>query len=161
MTVSEVECVFWAVDWDWSGPRTNPYVKFLLVLCVCWWCGQTGGGALERVQIFILGTKKLIFLALSGRESSLVQTFCESWVHLDITHPSIHMTRSFVIQGCPTLNRALTHGLVSMMNNVLEGSEFASCMAWMSASSSLLFLVDRSTRGWLLRVMAACVTGCS
>ena len=44
-------------------------------------------------------------LALSGRESSLVQTFCESCVHLDITHPSVHMTRRFVIQGCPTLTK--------------------------------------------------------
>ena len=43
------------------------------------------------------------FLALSGRESSLVQTFCESCLHLDITHPSVHMTRRVVIQGCPTL----------------------------------------------------------
>ena len=60
-----------------------------------------------------------------------------------------------------TLKRALTHGLASMMNNILEGSEFASRMAWMSASSSRLFFVDRPTRGWLLRVMAACVTGCS
>ena len=45
------------------------------------------------------------FLALSGRESSLVQTFCESCVHFDITHPSVHMTQRFVIQGCPTLTR--------------------------------------------------------
>ena len=44
------------------------------------------------------------FLALSGRESSLVQTFCEFCVQLDITHPSVHMTRRFVIQGCPTLS---------------------------------------------------------
>ena len=43
------------------------------------------------------------FLALSGRESSLVQTLCESCVHLDITHRSVHMTRRFVFQGCPTL----------------------------------------------------------
>ena len=42
-------------------------------------------------------------MALSGRESSLVQTFCESCEQLDITHPSIHMTRRFVIQGCPIL----------------------------------------------------------
>ena len=40
-------------------------------------------------------------MALSGRESSLVQTFCESCVHLDTTHPSVHMTQRFVIQGCP------------------------------------------------------------
>ena len=51
MTVFEVKCMFWPADWNWSGPRTNPYVKFLFVLCVCWWCGQTGDGALERVQI--------------------------------------------------------------------------------------------------------------
>ena len=44
------------------------------------------------------------FLALSGRESSLVQTFCESCEQLDITHPSVHMTRRFVIQGCPILS---------------------------------------------------------
>ena len=45
--------------------------------------GQTGSGTLERVQIFILAEgqkQKLEFLALSGRESSLVQTFCESCV---------------------------------------------------------------------------------
>ena len=43
-------------------------------------------------------------MALSGRESSLVQTFfCEFCVQLDITHPSVHMIRRFVIQGCPTL----------------------------------------------------------
>ena len=45
---------------------------------------------------------KLSFLALSGRGSSLVQTFCEFCVQLDINHPSVHMTRRFVIQGCPT-----------------------------------------------------------
>ena len=47
-------------------------------------------------------TKKWVFLALSGRESSLVQTFCQSCVHLDITHSSVHMTQRFVIQGHPT-----------------------------------------------------------
>ena len=58
-------------------------------------------GVLERVQIFILDEElKIEFFALSGRESSLVQTSCEK---LDITHPSVHMTRRFVIQGCPTL----------------------------------------------------------
>ena len=50
------------------------------------------------------------FLALSGRESSLVQTFCESCEQLDITHSSIHMTRRFVIQGCPIyLNTVTAH----------------------------------------------------
>ena len=46
------------------------------------------------------------FLALSARESSLVQTFCESCVRLDITHQSVHMARRFVIQGCPTLKES-------------------------------------------------------
>ena len=37
------------------------------------------------MQIFILAEGlKIEFLALSGRESSLVHTFCESCVHLDI-----------------------------------------------------------------------------
>ena len=43
-------------------------------------------------------------MSFSARESSLVQTFCESCVRLDITHQSVHMARRFVIQGCPTLN---------------------------------------------------------
>ena len=65
---------------------------------------QTGGEALERVQIFILVEGlKIEFLALSGRESSLVQTFCKSCEQLNITHSSVHMTWRFVIQGCPTL----------------------------------------------------------
>ena len=38
-------------------------------------------------------------MALSGRESSLVQIFCESCEQLDIIHPSVHMTWRFVIQG--------------------------------------------------------------
>ena len=78
-----------------------------------WWCGQTGSGSLERVQTFILVEGLKIVgggrgLALSGTESSLVQTFCESCVHLDITYLAIHMTRGLVIQGCPTLNKLLT-----------------------------------------------------
>ena len=57
------------------------------------------------MQICILaeGLKiEFFFGIIRYRESSLVQTFCESRVHLDITHPSVHMTREFVIQGCPT-----------------------------------------------------------
>ena len=49
------------------------------------------------------------FLALSGRESSLALTFCESCAHLDITHPSIHMTQRFVIQGCQVQGFLLPH----------------------------------------------------
>ena len=64
------------------------------------------GGALETVQIFILAEGLKKFLALSARKSSLVQTFCESCVRLDITHQSVHMARRFVIQGCPTLSKS-------------------------------------------------------
>ena len=60
---------------------------------------------MERVQIFE-GLKIEPY-----RESSLVQTFCESCVHFDFTHSSIHMNWRFVIQGCPTLNR---------QNNVIQ-----------------------------------------
>ena len=35
ITVFEVKSVFLLVDWNWSSPRTNPYVKFVLDLCVC------------------------------------------------------------------------------------------------------------------------------
>ena len=60
---------------------------------MCRLCGQTGGGV-EPWPIFILAEGlKIEFLALSGRENRLVQTFRESCVHLDITHPSVHMTR--------------------------------------------------------------------
>ena len=46
------------------------------------------------MQILILAEGlKIVFFGISGRESSLVQTFCESCVHLDITHPSVHMTQ--------------------------------------------------------------------
>ena len=53
---------------------------------------------------FLAEGLKIEFFGISGRESSLVQTFCESCKQLDITHPSIHMTQRFVIQGCPTLS---------------------------------------------------------
>ena len=52
VAVFEVKCVFWPVDWNWNGPSTNPYIKFSLVLCVHWWCGQTGGGALESANVY-------------------------------------------------------------------------------------------------------------
>ena len=61
------------------------------VLCVRWQSGQTVGGALERVQIFILAErlKFQFFLALSGRESSLVQSFCQfcEYFYLEIRDP--------------------------------------------------------------------------
>ena len=62
------------------------------------------------MQFFILAEgQKIEFLALSGRESSLVQTFCESCAHLDITHPSVYITQRFVIQSCPTLTGGFLH----------------------------------------------------
>ena len=52
------------------------------------------GWSLGEGTIFILAEGvKIDFLVLLGRESSLLQTFCESSVHLDIAHPSIHMTQ--------------------------------------------------------------------
>ena len=51
------------------------------------------GGALERMQIYILAKGLKI-----DSFGSLVQTFCESCEQLGITHPSIHMTWRFVIQ---------------------------------------------------------------
>ena len=56
------------------------------------------------MQIPILAERrKSNFLALSGTESSFVQTFWESCVHFDFTHSSFHMIRRFVIQSFPTL----------------------------------------------------------
>ena len=68
------------------------------------WCGHTGGKALEGVHFFFSkGTDKMrFFLALSGRENSLVQT-CECCIHFDFTFPSVHVTQRFVIQGLPIL----------------------------------------------------------
>ena len=64
------------------------------------------------MQISILAEGlKIEFFALSGRESSLVQIFCESCEQLYITYPSDHMTRRFVIQGCPTLMQLTILGL--------------------------------------------------
>ena len=60
-------------------PGQIPYIEFLLDLCAF----DDVGGALERMQICILAEGlKVIFLLLSGRESSLVQSICESCVHL-------------------------------------------------------------------------------
>ena len=88
------------LKWSQDKPTCKVFTSFVCVLLI--W--SDWGGALERVQIFILAEGlKIEFLALSGRETSLVRTFCESCVHLDIAHPSVHMTRRFVIQGCPTL----------------------------------------------------------
>ena len=60
----------------------------------------------------------IFFLALSGRESSLVQTFCESCEQLDITHPSVHMEicdsrliTSFVLSNGPPVGKGSQVGL--------------------------------------------------
>ena len=76
---------------------------------------------MERVQIFILAEE--LKIEFSGRESSLVQTFCESCEQLEITHPSIHMTRRFVTQGCPTLSKVtalLTQSLGALLGYSLD-----------------------------------------
>ena len=61
------------------------------------------------------------FLA-SGRENSLVQTFCESCVHFDIIHSSIHMTGRLVIQGCPTLRGILILYIIHNLNFQVQNS---------------------------------------
>ena len=55
---------------------------------------------------------KIEFFALSGRESSLVQTFCQSCVHLDLGNLAVHIFQRFVIQGCPTLNASHLYDLI-------------------------------------------------
>ena len=65
------------------GQIHTSYIHFVFV------CDQTGGGTLERMQIFVLAKGlNLEFLALLGRESSSVDNFCESCVHLTFPiHP--------------------------------------------------------------------------
>ena len=48
-------------------------------MCVLMICGQTRDAALERVQIYILAEG--LKMALSGRESSLIENFCEYLVY--------------------------------------------------------------------------------
>ena len=48
-------------------------------------------------MIFILAIKNWGFWAISGRECSLVQSFCESSVHFDFAHLATHMIQRFVI----------------------------------------------------------------
>ena len=59
------------------------------------------GGALERVQIFILAEGLKVEFLLSGRRSSLVQSFCQSCVYFDF---AVQMIQRFVIQGHITMN---------------------------------------------------------
>ena len=66
-----------------------------------WEAGPTEMRKREEEEVLLL-----LSASSSDLESSLVQTFCESSVHLDInTHPSVHMTRRFVIQGVSYLNQ--------------------------------------------------------
>ena len=85
------------LELKWSQDKSIRKV-FTCFVCVLMMWSDWGWSLGEGANFYFR-----VFLALSGRESSLVQTFCESCVHLDITHPSVHMTRRFVIQGCPTL----------------------------------------------------------
>ena len=79
-------------------------LKQLICVLMMWsdWGWSFGEGA---NCYFSWGTKK----ALSGRESRLIQTFRESCEQLDVTHPSVHMTQRFAIQGCPTLKMCCLH----------------------------------------------------
>ena len=59
---------------------------------------QTRGGALERVQIFILAE------GLNWHYQVEKAAWCKHFVNLVYTFTlPIHLTRRFVIQGCPTL----------------------------------------------------------
>ena len=49
---------------------------------------------------FSRGTKNWVFWHYQVQKAVWNKTFCESCVHLDITHSPVHMTRRFVIQGC-------------------------------------------------------------
>ena len=62
--------MFWLVDWNWSGPRTNPYVCVDDVV-------RLGVELLRGCQFFFFFffLAERLKLPLSGRESSLVQTF--------------------------------------------------------------------------------------
>ena len=107
----DVTCSRQELKWS-QGKLRKIFTCFLCVLMM-WsdvWGWSLGKGA---NFYFNWGTKKL---ALSGRESSLVQTFCESCVHLDMTHPSVHMTQRFVIQGCPTLMDLYPFHLIPFWN---------------------------------------------
>ena len=88
---------FWSVHWNWSGPRTHPYINFSLVLCVCWCHGQIGCVILQRVQIFILDEGLKVDFCHYCVESSLEQTVSLLYT-LTLTHSSIHMTQRFGIQ---------------------------------------------------------------
>ena len=110
----EVKCVFWLVELKWSQDKST--CKVLLDLCVLMMWSDWGWSFGEGANFYFSWGLKIEFLAFSGRESSLAQTFCESCEQLDITHPSIHMTRRFVIQGCPTLK---LHGILSYIPIIL------------------------------------------
>ena len=60
----EVKCVFWPVAWNSSGPRTNPYVKFFYLSCVCvlmMW-SDWGWSFVEGANLyFSSGTKNRVF----------------------------------------------------------------------------------------------------
>ena len=63
------------------------------------WCGKVCVLALERMQVFVLPDGLISeFYGHFGRESSLVQTFCESCIHFDFTHLSFLITLRFVIE---------------------------------------------------------------
>ena len=59
---------------------------------------KTGGGALERVQIFILAEGlKIEFLCITKWREQLVQGFYQSSLHFDCAYLAVHMIQGFVI----------------------------------------------------------------
>ena len=85
------------LELKWSQDKSIRKV-FTCFVCVLMMWSDWGWSLGEGANYYLAeGLKKLSFLALSGRESSLVQTFCESCVHFDITHPSVHITRRSVL----------------------------------------------------------------
>ena len=93
--------------------------------CIFWFRGFYGNcqNQLECLKIYMTGGcmgfyHLCIYMYFHGLSCIQGLHFCYEWPgyklgatkqlpltsHLDITHPSVHMTRRFVIQDCPTLS---------------------------------------------------------
>ena len=81
---------------------------------------KLGGGALERVQIYILAERLKIdfFKHYQVEKAVWYKLFCESCEQLDITHPSVHMEicdsrliTSFVLSNGPPVGKGSQVGL--------------------------------------------------
>ena len=95
--------MFWPVDWNGSSPKTNPYVKFSLVLMM-WSEGRgrnLGGG-----ENFILaeGVKIKFFFGIVRQRKQFGANFCKPFLKFDFNY----LNQTFVIQGCPALRLVVT-----------------------------------------------------